>query len=277
MSRPLDPLLGRLPIRTASAALAVALLLPAAAVAQAPDTIEGDGRDERAGGDAIVEEARAFMDGYAADLLTGEPDAIAARYSRRGAYLVLPGIRSMVPHEEIVGMYREGGPAPDVFEWQDLAFEPVGEDAVMVVGAFRWESAGDDDGMLGTYTSLLVREDGELRIRLENESFDNLPPAECEGRPEPCDLPLDEAALARYAGEYETPGEEGLTRVYVEDGHLVAQRPGGPPARLLHEGGHAFRIAAAPSVRIVFDGGGERATSYVAFTGTVHTRATRAR
>lgn len=214
----------------------------------------------------LAAEAREFMAGYAADLLSHDPDAIAARYSRRGVHLVLPGFRKLEPYDSILRIYREDWRGPESFEWEDLSYEVLGDAAVAVIGTFRWESP-PGAGVLANYTAVLVREEGELRIRVENESFDNLPPPECADQSDPCDLPLDAAALARYTGEYQVAGQEAPGLVYAEDGRLWIQTAGMPPMRLLHEGGHAFRLDGAPGMRVVFDGGGERATSYIAFGG----------
>jgi hypothetical protein len=217
---------------------------------------------------AVEEEARRFMAGYAADLLSHDPDAIAARYSRRGAYLVLPGSRTLESYVSILGIYRAPSwQGPDVFEWQDLSYEVLNEDTVAVVGTFRSESV--EGGVLGSYTALLVREDGELRIRLENESFDDLPPPECAAQEGPCDLPLERAALDRYAGEYVVPGQEGSARVFEQDGNLMFQPPGLPPMRLLYRGGDEFRVEGHLAVRVVFEGFGNRATSYIVLRGMV--------
>jgi hypothetical protein len=216
----------------------------------------------------VEDEARRFMAGYAADLLSHDPDAIAARYSRRGAYMVLPGSRTLASYDSIISDYRAAaGQGPDVFEWQDLSYEVLNEDIVAVVGTFREESV--ERRVLGSYTALLVREDGELRIRLENESFDDLPPPECAGQERPCDLPLERAALARYTGEYEVPAREGSARVFERAGSLMFQPPGLLPMRLLYRGDDEFRVAEHPAVRVVFDGAGERATSYIVLRGMV--------
>ena len=53
---------------------------------------------------------------------------------------------------------------PATFSWEDLSFEPAGPDAVVVVGRFLWESTRF------SYSALLVRQDGVLRIRMEDES-----------------------------------------------------------------------------------------------------------
>ncbi|HUE77152.1 MAG TPA: hypothetical protein VMM83_04355, partial [Longimicrobiales bacterium] len=102
---------------------------------------------------AVEEEARRFMAGYAADLLSHDPDAIVARYSRRGAHVVFPGDWKLEPHDSIARMYGQGWQGPAAFEWQDLSYEVVGDDAVVVVGGFRFE-ADENSGFLGTYTAL---------------------------------------------------------------------------------------------------------------------------
>lgn len=215
---------------------------------------------------AVEEEAREFMAGYAADLVSHDPDAIAARYSRRGAYVVLPGDKQLKPYDSLVRHYREGWQGPEAFEWQDLSYEVVGDDAVAVIGGFRFV-AEENSGALGTYTALLVREEGELRIRLENESFDNLPPPECSAQEEPCDLPLGREALERYTGEYEVAGQEGSARVYEENGRLMIHSPGFPPMRLLYRGGDEFRLAEQPAWRLLFSDSGDRAETYILFQG----------
>jgi pimeloyl-ACP methyl ester carboxylesterase len=106
----------------------------------------------------------------------------------------------------------------------------------------------------------------DLRL---NESFDNLPSEECAEQEEPCDLPLDRTALERYMGEYEVPGQEVSARVYVEDGSLMILSPGLPPRRLLYRGNDEFRLAEYPAIRLLFEGAGEQATSYIVLSGMV--------
>ena len=45
-----------------------------------------------------------------------------------------------------------------------------GADSVVVVGLFDWGTAAGRPPVTVSYTGLLVREDGVLRIRLEDES-----------------------------------------------------------------------------------------------------------
>ena len=119
----------------------------------------------------IVAEARAFMEGYARDLRTGDRAAIAARYDRRGAYFAGHGRREFEAWDAIQARYRDDWGPPAAFEWRDLEYEPAGPDAVVVTGLFTWSRAAGDEPLLLSYTGLLLRQDGELRIRLEDESM----------------------------------------------------------------------------------------------------------
>lgn len=116
----------------------------------------------------VEAEARAFMESYARDLRAGAREAIAARYDRRGAYRVGGGEKVLEPMDSIRASYAGRWQAPAAFEWRDLSYEVLGDDAVMVVGRFEWT---DQQGRMLplTYTGLLVRQDGEWRIRLEDE------------------------------------------------------------------------------------------------------------
>jgi hypothetical protein len=119
-------------------------------------------------------EARAFMESYAQDLRAGAREAIVARYDRRGAYRVGNGQKTFEPMDSIRATYTGAGwQPPAVFEWRDLSYEVLSDDAVMVVGRFEWTDA--QGRMLPiSYTGLLLRQDGEWRIRLEDESVSPL-------------------------------------------------------------------------------------------------------
>ena len=148
-------------------AFAVVLLVASTACATAPG-----GMQASPSGAGVVEEARAFMDSYARDLLAGNRAAIAARYDRRGAYFMGNGQKEFETYDAIVARY--GGPRwnpPAAFEWRDLSFEPAGPDAVIVAGRFVWGRQGRAPMTL-SYTGFLHRQDGVLRIRLEDESVD---------------------------------------------------------------------------------------------------------
>ncbi len=115
-------------------------------------------------------EARAFMESYARDLRSGAREAIVARYDRRGAYRVGGGEKTLEPLDSIRASYTGRWQPPTAFEWRDLSYEVLGDDAVMVVGRFEWT---DQRGRVlpMSYTGLLVKQDGEWRIRLEDEDM----------------------------------------------------------------------------------------------------------
>jgi hypothetical protein len=121
---------------------------------------------------AATAEVRAFMDAYARDLRAGNREAIAARYDRAGAYRMGNGHKALVPYDSIRARYRTGWGPPHDFAWDDLSFEVVGPDAVVVAGRFRWTIAPGASPMRFSYTALLRKRDGAWRIRLEDESAD---------------------------------------------------------------------------------------------------------
>ena len=128
-----------------------------------------------------VAEARAFMADYQRDLQNGNRAGIAARYDRRGAYMLERGNKRLVTYDALKTGYMTKWRQPKAFAFEDLSFEPAGPDAVVVVGKFKWTNA--EAGSVGldgashpsaaaktfTYTDLLVRQDGVLRIRVEDE------------------------------------------------------------------------------------------------------------
>jgi hypothetical protein len=118
----------------------------------------------------IEADAREFMSGYAEDLRNGRRQAIVERYDRRGAYRVGEGEKNLESWELIRAAYMTQWTPPASFVWRDLSYEPVGTDAVIVIGLFDWGLA-DGRRLSFSYTGLLVRQDGELRIRLEDESM----------------------------------------------------------------------------------------------------------
>jgi hypothetical protein len=126
----------------------------------------------------VVSEARAFMDTYARDLVAGDRAAIAARYDRTGAYFLGNGRKELTSYDSIAADYRGGWKPPASFTWRDLSFEPAGSDAVVVAGQFAWGPAPGAPPLTFSYTALLRRQEGVLRIRLEDESLDpsTLPP-----------------------------------------------------------------------------------------------------
>lgn len=145
-------------------------------VASIAGACDASSDDAQAGRDAargdIAVEAADFMSTYARDLLAGDRAAIAARYDSDGTYMVGNGRKQLLSHDSISAIYRGAWTPPASFEWRDLSYEPVGNDAVMVVGRFAWGMAAESPPIIVSYTSLLRRREGGLRIRLEDESVD---------------------------------------------------------------------------------------------------------
>lgn len=140
------------------------------ALAGAPASAQAQEIQHRIAAESPVAEAQAFMAAYARELAAGDRAAIAARYDRRGSWVMGGGRKRFSTHAETVGVYA--GPdwqPPAAFEWRDLSYEPLGPDAVAVVGIFLWARAAGQPPMTFSYTGLLVRQDGVLRIRIEDE------------------------------------------------------------------------------------------------------------
>lgn len=122
---------------------------------------------------AVVAEARAFMDAYARELLAGDRAAISARYDRTGTYFLGNGRKEFATYDSVVALYRAASWSPPAsFSWRDLSFEPAGPDAVVVAGQFFWGANAGGATLSMSYTALLRRQDGALRIRVEDESLD---------------------------------------------------------------------------------------------------------
>ncbi|MFL5538478.1 MAG: hypothetical protein ACJ8J0_05770 [Longimicrobiaceae bacterium] len=146
--------------------IALAVLVGAAGCARPPCCAP----PAPAGGEAaLVREARAFMDAYARDLREGNRNGIVERYDPRGAYFVGQGRKELVPADSIRAIYRGRWQPPAGFEWRDLSYEVAGPDAVVVAGLFVW-SGSNGRSATYSYTGLLLRQGGRLRIRLEDES-----------------------------------------------------------------------------------------------------------
>ena len=119
----------------------------------------------------VVAEARAFMADYARALIAGDRTGIAGRYDRNGAFSLGNGRKSFEHHAAIIAQYaRAEWQPPHRFEWRDLSYEPIGNDAVVIAGQFAWTPREGAEPFIYSYTALLRRQDGVLRIRLEDES-----------------------------------------------------------------------------------------------------------
>lgn len=146
-----------------------ALVLVGLLMISVPAAVRAQTAPEAVAEPAITVEARDFMAGYARDLLDGNRAGIAARYDRQGAWMVHAGQARFIAHDRITRRYAEDWNPPSAFEWRDLVFIPSGEDAVTVVGRFVWTSTGEEPALIA-YHGQLVRQDGQLRIRVEDET-----------------------------------------------------------------------------------------------------------
>ena len=126
----------------------------------------------------IVAEAKAFMSAYAEDLRAGDRAAIPARYSSHGAYTLGWNLKRFESPAAIAASYAgPGWQKPHSFSWVDLSYEPLSADSVVVVGGFLWGVDDKSTPLTMTYTALLRREAGGLRIRVEHENLIGKPPA----------------------------------------------------------------------------------------------------
>lgn len=147
------------------AAAAGLLAIPAAATAQR-------GQAPRAQAEArIVAEARDFMAAYARELIAGDRRAVAARYDRRGTHVVIGGMAKLETHAALSAIYAGSGwSALPRFAWHDLMYIPAGPDSIVVAGRFSVQPPNAPAPIFYSYSNLLVRQDRQLRIRMEHET-----------------------------------------------------------------------------------------------------------
>ena len=112
----------------------------------------------------------AFYDSYAEDLRHQRREGIANRYDRRGAYLMGNGSKRLQTFEQIKERYLTKWSGPKSFSWQDLSVEVISKNAVAVVGKFEWVTPAGQS-MNFSYTGVLIKQKGEWRIRIEDESM----------------------------------------------------------------------------------------------------------
>jgi hypothetical protein len=118
---------------------------------------------------SLEAEAREFMEGYARELRAGDRAAIVERYDSRGAYMAGGGRQRLASIDSIRSTYHSPTwTAPARFDWRDLSYEVAGPETVLVSGRFDW-TTGAGQTLPASYTALLVRRDGRLRIRAEHE------------------------------------------------------------------------------------------------------------
>lgn len=112
----------------------------------------------------------AFYDSYAEDLRQERREAIANRYDRRGAYLMGNGSKRFQTFEQIKKRYVTKWSGPKSFAWKDLSVEMISKKAAAVVAKFEWVTAQGQQ-LNFSYTGVLIKQNGEWRIRIEDESM----------------------------------------------------------------------------------------------------------
>ena len=112
----------------------------------------------------------AFYDSYAEDLRQERREEIANRYDRRGAYLMGNGSKRLQTFEQIKERYLTKWSGPKSFSWKDLSVEIISKNVVAVVGKFEWVTTAGQS-MNFSYTGVLIKQKGEWRIRIEDESM----------------------------------------------------------------------------------------------------------
>ena len=129
-------------------------------------------RSEQIDTRTIEREVRQFYDAYAEDLRRHRAEAIANRYDSRGYFSMGNGNKRFVTFEESKKRYTTQWTGPKSFEWKDLSFEVLSPNSAAVVGLFDWTGAS---GVKDTfsYTSVLTKQAGQWRIRVEDESFNS--------------------------------------------------------------------------------------------------------
>ncbi|HEY0586775.1 MAG TPA: hypothetical protein VGD52_11620 [Pseudoduganella sp.] len=116
----------------------------------------------------ILDLAHFFMNTYAEDVSEGDRKALANRYSRRGTIFIGGEWKEEISFDKLSREYAKSWKPPVTFRWQGLAYEKLGDQAVLVTGGVaRGDKAGTETTS-HSYAVLLVKEEGVLRIRMES-------------------------------------------------------------------------------------------------------------
>jgi hypothetical protein len=116
----------------------------------------------------ILDLAHFFMDTYAEDIASGDRKALANRYSRRGTIFIGGEWKEQLTFDQLSKEYATRWKPPAVFRWQNLAFEKLGDQAILVTGGIARSDKPGAETTSHSYAVLLVKEEGALRIRMES-------------------------------------------------------------------------------------------------------------
>lgn len=120
-------------------------------------------------GDLVASATRVF-EAYGDAVRGGRPETLARFYAPSGVVRVLDGQRQRMTRAGIDSMYRDGWQAPAFFTWEDLQFDSVDAQQVLVTGFFRWQARTTPDTNRYAYAALLQAADSGLFIRFEHET-----------------------------------------------------------------------------------------------------------
>ena len=112
---------------------------------------------------------RAFYDAYAEDLRQHRRAAIAERYDRRGVYFLGEGGKTLESYEATKDSYLTKWTGPKSFAWKDLTVEVLSPTTAVVLARFEWQT-DKGETMTFSYTGVVLRQSGQWRIRVEDES-----------------------------------------------------------------------------------------------------------
>lgn len=116
-------------------------------------------------------EAAAHYEGYGQALANGQRTAIADFYHPEGALIVFNGDPQRQSRDVLRRRYEGAWTPPAWFAWEDLAFDSLAPDKVLVTGGFRWHSAGESDTTRFIYAAILVASDSGMGIVFEHETL----------------------------------------------------------------------------------------------------------
>ena len=119
---------------------------------------------------ATEREVREFLTAYAEDIRHHRREAIVNRYDRRGIFALGNGGKSFDSFETVKKNYQTDWIGPMSFEWDDVSVEVLSPEAAVVAGRFKWQPPKTEQPQIYSYTGLLVKDSGQWRIRLEDES-----------------------------------------------------------------------------------------------------------
>ena len=120
----------------------------------------------------LIPSTRRLYDQYQAALRTGQRERLASFYHPDGAVFVINGRHMvMTTRQEIDSVYtRSPWRPPDYFAFEELVFDQLSSDDVVVNGAFLWQSSGALDTTRFRYAAFVTAIDSGMAIRFEHET-----------------------------------------------------------------------------------------------------------